>query len=38
MLLNNLTKLAVAVADVDQFYWNLWLVCHLTCSVGVEFR
>jgi len=23
MLLSDLTKLAVAVADVDRFYWNL---------------
>jgi len=30
--LRDLTKLAVAVADVDQFYWKLWLVCYLTCQ------
>jgi len=29
MLLSDLTKLAVAVADVDQFCESWWLVCNL---------
>jgi len=30
MLLSDLTKLDVAVADVDRFCWNLLTVCNLT--------
>jgi len=33
MLLSNLTKLAVAVADVDWFCWNLVTCLQFTVSV-----
>jgi len=37
MLLSDFTKLAVAVANVDRFCWNL-VTCLQCRSVGVEFR
>jgi len=33
MLLSNLTKLAVAVADVDRFWWNLVTCLQFNVSV-----
>jgi len=40
MLLSDLTKLALAVEDVDRFAEIWWLVCHLMsqCCVGIQFR
>jgi len=38
MLLSDLTKLAVAVADVDRFCSNLVTCLPFNLSVGVEFR